>query len=830
MKNDILPKNRTSLNLEIRETENTDSKEIPPAPPPPQLKSKPTAEIINHPDGRQLKNGIEIINKSSIEEEIFKLNHTEPKQKEISAAKKNNETENKNFLNSISSTDIDTFQIKYERLNSAILGGDADTVEKMIKQDPNLVTNNYDKKPPPLFNAIVFKQERIIKILLDAGSLQNEKNKFFTEMLGLAIDRGYLLLAELLVNKGVDVNPKLRSSFSPLTMAIDGGHLELSKFLIKKGADVNYKNYKGKTVLDNALKSKNTAIIKVLADNGVDIKTPNRKGFTPLIMACESEDVDSAKILIENGVDVDFQFKKNRTALMHAINSKNIDLINLILKNTKNIHLENNDGDTALIMAVLSGDLKIASMLIDAGASIDRLTSRSESALSVACKCNSPEMLDFLIGKLGNFDRNEDNFRSHYPLNTIIRNGYTEVMSVLLKNGLPINALKEESWRFIVKASFHGKTEIARMLLGKCSASLPLSPPGFFSRTPIPVYELLQKALKFASAAGNKEIARLLIEAGAKLDHINSAGESATHFAIKNERPEVLLFLLQRAGKLTYKKENGRMSNELLFALDRPEPDSLIVDILLDFENDTSLKQRGVAYTVKFNELCNKFHNLLAKSRIEKIDQAVMRDLTASLCIDFGLTYVVAKTLVEKIQYVKEIYSPDNPRFAAPTAKQLRMIFVESVAGDQQLQDLIRYDDQPTHKLYANYQETPEIAEKLIRRAAPQAGFIVMEAETELKEQQATLGEFLTKITPAITSQTVRGFMREEGWHPLMVELVADSWESLKQNQTSARLFQTIRDKFGATEFVDKVEQLPSDAARHLLTQQMNRLTAIINA
>lgn len=105
-----------------------------------------------------------------------------------------------------------------------------------------------------------------------------------------------------------------------------------------------------------------------------------------------------------------------------------------------------------------------------------------------------------------------------------------------------------------------------------------------------------------------------------------------------------------------------------------------------------------------------------------------------------------------------------------------------------------------------------------------------MEAETELKEQQATLGEFLTKITPAIISQTVRGFMREEGWHPLMVELVADSWESLKQNQTSVRLFQAIRGKFGATEFVDKVERLASDAALHLLTQQMNRLTAIINA
>lgn len=582
--------------------------------------------------------------------------------------------------------------------------------------------------------------------------------------------------------------------------------------------------------LHDACSKRNKGLFEYLIESGADVNHINKEGHTPLMIACQKGDSKTAKLLIKNGARVDFQFKKNSTALMHAIKSKNIDLINLILKNTKNINFENNDGDTALIMAVQNDDSKIASLLIEAGARIDQLTSAGESALSVACECNLPEMLDFLIGKLGHFNRNDNNFLSHYPLKTIIENGNTEAMSVLLKNGLPINALKEDSWRLIANASFYGKTEIARMLLEKCSSSLPLSPPGFLSRTPIPVYELLQRSLKSASGAGNKEIVRMLIEVGAKLDHIDSEGESATHYAIKKERPEVLLFLLQKTGKLTYERDNGKLFNELLYALDRPKPDPLIVDILLDFENDTSLKQGGVTYTVRFNELCNKFHNLLARSRIEKIDQAVMRDLTASLCTDFGLTYVVAKTLVEKIQHVKEIYSPDNPTFAAPTAKQLRMIFVESVVGDQRLQDLIRYDDQPSHALYANYQEAPDIAEKLIRRAAPQAGFIVMEAEAELKEQQATLGGFLTKITPAITSRAVREFMQEEGWHPLMVELVAESWESLQPPLTSKKLFEVLRDNLNGTEFVGKVEQLTSDASRHLLTQQMNRLTGIINS
>jgi hypothetical protein len=43
-------------------------------------------------------------------------------------------------------------------------------------------------------------------------------------------------------------------------------------------------------------------------------------------------------------------------------------------------------------------------------------------------------------------------------------------------------------------------------------------------------------------------------------------------------------------------------------------------------------------------------------------------------------------------------------------------------------------------------------------------------------------------------------------------------------------LFEVLRDNLNGTEFVGKVEQLTSDASRHLLTQQMNRLTGIINS
>jgi hypothetical protein len=81
MNNDIGLKNRINTDLERREMENFDSKETSTTSPPPKIKSKTAAEVTTNADGKQTKNGIEIIDKISIEKEIFKLSHTEPKQK-----------------------------------------------------------------------------------------------------------------------------------------------------------------------------------------------------------------------------------------------------------------------------------------------------------------------------------------------------------------------------------------------------------------------------------------------------------------------------------------------------------------------------------------------------------------------------------------------------------------------------------------------------------------------------------------------------------------------------------------------------------------------------
>lgn len=768
MKNDTSLINSGRTNFTSREVENNARIETPPPPPPPRMKSKQAQEITTSIEGRQFRNGIELFDKNSIREQSEKSINTK-------------------------------FQARQKELYAAIGENDVAAVKKLLERDPDLITAFHKNGSSLLLYALREGNLRIAELLIKAGAVRYSSKIHITKILVAAIINEDLEIAKLLILEGADLNPDIEKNvLPPLGFALSKNYFEFASYLIKNGSNVNYKLSNGFTLFHNECAGDaNPKIIEFLIDNGANTCAQSTDGTTPLMTAAFFDNIELTEILLK--------------------------------KNTKNINVENQLGGTALIYAAQLGHSEIVSLLIESGARVDRLNNENVSALFYACRDNHAEVLDILLDGLGGADLNEINFLVQFRLAEIIREGKSKVLSVLLNRGLRVNAFDHEIWSHLEQAARNGHTDVIRIILENFSSSLPLSKPGLLSRTPALVFEYLNSALRGAAQGGYEEIARMLIGAGAKPDVLDTNGESALSLAIKNGHLKTILLLFQSNIKLTHRKENGKISDELLWALDRLEPDPLTIDILLDFENEITMKHGSISYTVRFNELCNKVHNLIAASRTGKIDQNILLDLNASLCTDFDFSYLNAKTLANMIQHISTIYSPSTSSGAIPTAKQLRMSFVESISGNQRLHDLIRHDDEPAKTHYESYDEAPEFAEKLIHRASAQAGFIVLSADAELKEQQDTLSDFLKNITPAITRKQAQEFMQEEGWHPLLSELVADSWESMKQNRTSQRLFKEIRDKLNDTEFGPKVEQLPSDAARHLLTQQMNRLTGIIN-
>ena len=54
----------------------------------------------------------------------------------------------------------------------------------------------------------------------------------------------------MLIAKGADINAKSRDGSTPLHSAAFLGHTEIAELLIQKGAEVNLKNYRDETALD----------------------------------------------------------------------------------------------------------------------------------------------------------------------------------------------------------------------------------------------------------------------------------------------------------------------------------------------------------------------------------------------------------------------------------------------------------------------------------------------------------------------------------------------------------------------------------------------------
>jgi cytohesin len=82
-------------------------------------------------------------------------------------------------------------------------------------------------------------------------------------------------VAEVLIDKGADVNAKSKDDFTPLHNAAGRGHKDIAEVLIAKGADVNSRSKggffkKGKTPLGLADAAEHKEVVELLKLHGAE--------------------------------------------------------------------------------------------------------------------------------------------------------------------------------------------------------------------------------------------------------------------------------------------------------------------------------------------------------------------------------------------------------------------------------------------------------------------------------------------------------------------------------------------------------------------------------
>jgi ankyrin repeat protein len=102
-------------------------------------------------------------------------------------------------------------------------------------------------------HAVEQKQENteLVKLLLDYGANPNlglYDKKLRRSPLGMAVYKGYVNSARLLMDKGADINEHVGEGNSPLHMAVMLGNVQIVRLLLEHGA-VQRKNDHGETPL-----------------------------------------------------------------------------------------------------------------------------------------------------------------------------------------------------------------------------------------------------------------------------------------------------------------------------------------------------------------------------------------------------------------------------------------------------------------------------------------------------------------------------------------------------------------------------------------------------
>lgn len=285
-------------------------------------------------------------------------------------------------------------------------------------------------EPPELIRAVRATQLGRLEELLAQGGDPNTRSKAGRTALHAAAEEGILEAAKLLLDAGAQVDARNWAGETPLHRAAQygrGGHLDdpdeemrppsrrrlvpeigrpeclaIAELLIDRGADVNALDKGGGSVLSEAVGFADLAMIELLVARGAD---PNNRGDgkrAPLESAISFRRFDVAKLLRRAGAEIE-------APGVHALHVaagmgcltvngvRTVDYVRWLLE--EGARVDGPDGFTApLILAAHTSDAESVQVLLEHGASVEARTSNlGETALFAGARELSFDVVRLLL-------------------------------------------------------------------------------------------------------------------------------------------------------------------------------------------------------------------------------------------------------------------------------------------------------------------------------------------------------------------------------------------------------------------------------------------------
>lgn len=178
---------------------------------------------------------------------------------------------------------------------------------------------------------------------------------------------------------------------TPLHLAVYRDDVALTQKLIAEGADVRATNTYGSTPMSEAAVVGNVEVIKALLDAGADVESRGADGQTALMVIARSSNVSAARMLIKHGANVNARETwREQTALMWAAAESQPEMVNELIRSGADLDARSHINDwsrevsaepriqwrpaggfTALLYAARQGCLACVRHLVEGGAKVD---------------------------------------------------------------------------------------------------------------------------------------------------------------------------------------------------------------------------------------------------------------------------------------------------------------------------------------------------------------------------------------------------------------------------------------------------------------------------
>ena len=302
--------------------------------------------------------------------------------------------------------------------------------------------------------------------------------------------------------------------------ATEEGHHDCVKKLVEQGADVNVADEHGETALMKAVKVRCESCFEYLLESGADVNKTNEMGKTALMFAVKNNQSRFVKMLIRVGAEVNASDVEDNTSLVCAILSGHYLCVDLLLKAGATIKPADVEvyGNSALLAAVNQNQVALVRVLTEAGADLNLTDERNNTLLHIAAEQCDPEIMQILLA--AGADLNS-------ALTEAIGNNHPQCVDLLIKAGADVNLCGDSVFH---KAIAMGYSSCVKLLI---EAGVDVSHSTYS--------ECLLHALKNRSFTCFK----LLLEAGANVNTLNSNGASAVYYAAKVGQDRCVVMLLK---------------------------------------------------------------------------------------------------------------------------------------------------------------------------------------------------------------------------------------------------------------------------------------------